>query len=288
MNERRQLARTAVRQALALRRSHAIEPNRPLQIYDFVDELGIELAFIGVERMEGLYQREAPAVIIISSLRPRGRRAFTCAHELGHHVFGHGTRVDELTAQQERVGPFQPEEYFADTFAGALLMPKAAVDWAFRTRGWLPADCTPLRLYTIACWLDVGYETLVYHLGLSLHALTRVRMEQLLRVTPKRIRVDFLGFDHDGDVLVVDAHWRDRAIDLEVGDLVAVPADVVLEGECAEIFRALGDMTLLRGVVPGRGRVVTRDGSWSAYVRVSRRGYIGRSIFRHLEDPIDD
>ena len=265
MNERRQLAREAVRQALAL----------------------IELRFLDVASMEGLYQKEGPTVIIISSRRPRGRRAFTCAHELGHHIFGHGTRVDELTAQQERVGPFQPEEYLADTFASAPLMPKAAVDWAFRTRGWLPADCTLLQLYTVACWLDVGYETLVYHLGMSLHALNRSRMEQLLRAHPKRIRADFVGFDHDGDVVVVDAHWQDRAIDLEVGDLAAVPADVVREGECVDIVRAQGDMTRLRGAAAGRGRVVTRDGSWSAYVRVARRGYIGRSIFRHLEDPDD-
>src|SRR5258707_39766 len=95
------------------------------------------------------------------------------------------------------------------------------------------------------------------------------------------------SFSHGatGDAVVVDARWQDRAIDLEVGDLAAVPADVVREGECVDIVRAQGDMTRLRGAAAGRGRVVTRDGSWSAYVRVARRGYIGRSIFRHLEDP---
>jgi Zn-dependent peptidase ImmA (M78 family) len=287
MNERRPLAREAVRRALALRRSHAIGPNRPVQIYDLVDELGIELRFLDAPSMEGLYHREAPSVIVVSSLRPRGRRAFTTAHELGHHVFGHGTRVDELTAQQQTAGPFRPEEYLADTFASALLMPRAAVDWAFGTRGWTPADCTPVQLYTVACWLDVGFETLVYQLGTSLNALSRARMQQLLRANPKRIRTDVLGFDHDGDVVVADGHWRDRAIDLEVGDLAVVPADIVLEGECAEVFGADGDRTLLRAAASGRGRAAARDGEWSAYVRVSRRGYVGRSIFRHLEDPED-
>ena len=166
-------------------------------------------------------------------------------------------------------------------------MPKAAVDWAFRSRGWTPAQCTPLQVYEVAGWLDVGYETLARQLEGSLHMLSRPRMEGLLRSTPQRIRADVLGFDHDGDLLIADVRWCGRAIDIEVGDLIALPADATIEGECVEVVRADGSMTLLRGVKPGRGRAMTRDGHWAAFIRVSRRGYVGRGIFRHLEDPAD-
>lgn len=287
MNDRGQLAREAVHQALILRRSQGIGANRPVQVYDLVDNLDIELRFFEASSMEGLYNRGSPPVILVSSLRPRGRRTFTTAHELGHHIFGHGTTMDELITQESE-RPFKPEEYLADNFASALLMPKSAVDWAFGIRGWTPAGSTPVQIYTVACWLDVGYETLVNQLGTSLKLLSRTRMQELLRVSPKRIRTDVLGFENDGDVIVADNNWRDRAIDLEVGDHAMVPANAVFEGECAELFTADGDRddrTLLRGRAPGRGRVVTSDGSWSAYVRVSKHGYTGRSIFRHLEDP---
>jgi Zn-dependent peptidase ImmA (M78 family) len=46
--------------------------------------------------MEGMYQRGAPPRIHVSARRPLPRRAYNCAHELGHHVFGHGSSIDEL------------------------------------------------------------------------------------------------------------------------------------------------------------------------------------------------
>lgn len=284
MNERSRLARQALREALVLRKSRGVVPNRPVQIYDLVNDLGIELRFLDVPSMEGLYHRSDPATICVSSLRPSGRRTFTCAHELGHHVFGHGTRVDELTDQQHAAGGFQMEEYLADSFASALLMPKAAVDWAFHTRGWVPEAATPAQVYTVTKWLGVGYETLVRHLGSSLHTVSRLHMDSLLRSTPKRIKADFLGFSPEGDLVIADEYWQDTTIDIEVGDLVATPPLSTIEGECIEGFREDHNATLIRGFTPGQGRVVSQDRGWSAYIRVSRRNFVGRSIYRHLKD----
>ena len=50
--------------------------------------------------MEGLYLRQEKPEIWIG-LRPLVRHTFNCAHELGHHVFGHGSTLDELTAEGE-------------------------------------------------------------------------------------------------------------------------------------------------------------------------------------------
>ena len=104
-------------------------------VYDLAQRLGIEVRFMDTPSMEGMYYGGSDPYIIISSLRPPGRRAFTCAHELGHHIRGDGMHVDELVEQRKRP-VIDPNEFAADCFAGALLMPKMAVERAFAIRKW--------------------------------------------------------------------------------------------------------------------------------------------------------
>ena len=49
-------------------------------------------------------------------------------------------RSDELVGQWDRPR-FDPKEFMADCFAGALLMPKLAVSKAFAVRGWRMEEC---------------------------------------------------------------------------------------------------------------------------------------------------
>ena len=84
-----------------------------------------------------MYYKSPEPHIILSSLRPAGRRAFTCAHELAHHFRGDSVHVDELVEQWKRPRRFDPKEFAADCFAGALLMPKMAVERAFALHEWL-------------------------------------------------------------------------------------------------------------------------------------------------------
>ena len=64
-----------------------------------------------------MYHQGSGPTVILSSLRPPGRRAFTCGHELGHHVSGDGTRVDQLVGQWQPP-TFDSREFAADCFAG--------------------------------------------------------------------------------------------------------------------------------------------------------------------------
>ena len=50
--------------------------------------------------------------IFISSLRPTGRQHFTCAHELGHHIFNHGMKIDELVSKKE--SSYNDDEFLVD------------------------------------------------------------------------------------------------------------------------------------------------------------------------------
>src|SRR4051812_35560471 len=103
--------------ALRLRRSHALAPEQVIDPVDLALAEGLDVRFEALKSVEGIYAPDVRA-IILGSLRPRGRRAFNCAHELGHHVFGHGFRVDELLAgavDDEREG--DDAEFIANRFA---------------------------------------------------------------------------------------------------------------------------------------------------------------------------
>ena len=121
---KKELTSTAITKAWRLRKVCGLSLDTPVNIYDFSTSQGLEVKFIDIEAMEGIYLLADKPTIMVSSLRPAGRQAFTCAHELGHHVFGHGEQYDELVEQREPGRQFDPIEYQADCFAGALLMPK--------------------------------------------------------------------------------------------------------------------------------------------------------------------
>lgn len=284
MERRRSLVMDAADAALRLRQSAGLGIWTPVCVYDVAEGLGLEVRFVDISSMEGMYCKVATPLILVSSLRPSGRQAFTCAHEIGHHIYKHGTRVDELVDRPIAKSRFDPEEFLADCFAGFFLMPKSAVSRAFATRGWDIRSCTPLQIYTIAGAFGVGYMTLIQHMSSTLNLLPRSRVNELERITPKQIRSAQLGRETREDLVLVDTQWDGRAIDIQVGDLVQLPADVVGEGMCVSLSEQGKEGLLFRGAVPGVGRFHQPSTGWSASVRVSRRGYVGRSIFRHLEE----
>ncbi len=122
----------------------------------------------------------------------------------------------------------------------------------------------------------------------TLNLIPQSSAHDLLKVSPSKIRSTHLGKDLKEDLIIVDEHWSDRAIDIQVGDLIQLPIDVLNQGECVCLQAQNEKGSLFRGIAPGEGRFYQPSTGWSAYVRISRRNYVGRSIFRHLEDPDDD
>lgn len=274
-----ELARRAAVAALRLRTQHRRPLHEPICPYDLALEMGLELRFLDAASLEGIYSADPPKTIVLNSLRPAGRRAYNCAHEIGHHVFGHGTRVDELP--EGGSDPFDPIEYVADRFASALLMPRVAVARAFAVRKWSPNSCTDRQMHTIANFFGVGYTTLLGYLEGTLGMLSGDRTIALRRSTPKSIRRQLLGADVDAEIVIVDHHWGPRTIELEVGDLIVLPDGAQVDGRCiAE--DTVGSVRVARAKFQGGGAVQIGDAP--APVRVSRRAYRGLGEFRHLED----
>ena len=81
--------------ATATRAKAKLDQASPICIYGLCETLGVTVRFNNIN-MEGMYQRGLPPRIHLSARRPLPRRVYNCAHELGHHVFGHGSSIDEL------------------------------------------------------------------------------------------------------------------------------------------------------------------------------------------------
>jgi len=174
----------------------------------------------------------------------------------------------------------------ADCFAGALLMPKLAVSKAFALRGWSMEDCTPEQAFMVAGYFGVGYATLVHHLRSALQVLPGMRARTLLRVGSRKAQSLLLGWYASQTALVLDTHWIGRAVDVEVGDLILVLGGAQPESVCLEPFSDIEQGSIFIATSPGVGRLEAGN-SWSTFVRVSRRGYVGRALYRHWEEAGD-
>jgi hypothetical protein len=119
-----------------------------------------------------------------------------------------------------------------------------------------------------------------------LNLIPRAHAETLLKVKPKQIRGELMGRETSENVIAVDAHWTGRPVDLEVGDIVLLPPGTAFDGKCVDLVEESASGTILRGVAPGEdGRVACPANGWGAFLRVSKRAYHGRNLFRHREDP---
>jgi Zn-dependent peptidase ImmA (M78 family) len=284
--ERSRLALRASTCALRIRQKAHIAPHEPCNAFDLADGLGVEVRFAKLPSAEGAYSPGKP-VIIVSSLRPAGRQAFTCAHELGHHVYGHGEQFDELVEERGKARRFDPKEFEADCFASALLMPRTAVLKGLGARGWAPKTFSPEQAYTLASWLGVGYRTLISNMQWGMRLLSADQAAALEKIKRPQIRKSILGQECKDDLVVVDQAWCGRAIDVQVDDLILLPAGIALEGGVVEPVCGSTSGCLVRAVKPGVGRAFSSNGPWAQFVRVSKKEFAGLARFRHLEE-VDD
>jgi len=287
MKQRIELARQAAVEALGLRRSQGLHFWQAICVYDLAEKLGLSVYFDAIPSMEGMYMNGSLPRIILSSLRPAGRMVYTCAHEIGHHIFGHGAHVDQELGDYS-IERLEEDEYLVECFAGFLLMPKIAVSHGFAKRGWDISVCTPEQLYIVAGWLGVGYTTLAMHMSRSLKVLRSRHSESLAKVPLRKIRASILGSESQDHLVVVDQEWFGRPIDVQVGDLILFEHDVIIEESCIEPVESSEIRGEFRAVCPGIGRCYSKEVEWAEFVRVSRKEYIGQCRYRHLEEPIDE
>lgn len=282
-NPRQVLAQRAMHKAIEVRTQLGFTLNSPICIYDLCDKLKVKVRFVDIN-MEGMYIKGEEPTILLSSLRPLSRRNFTCAHELGHHIFEHGSTVDELQEGLDDFKTFSPDEFLVDIFAGFLFMPPLAVRKAFVSRGWNSASATPLQFFTIACSFGVGYETLIKHMAYTLKMISHSQATLLLKSSPKAIRKDILRKTSTDPLIIADLQWSLSILDAEVGSNLLLPSMAESAKDTITIQEELPLGRLFRANRPGLVRVYCPDSNWAIFVRISRYQFVGLSKYRHLED----
>ena len=90
MDNRKDIARHAFAEALRMRRAAGQGMYGAICIYDLAERLGVEVRFTDIPSMEGMYLGGANPTIILSSLRPPGRRALRAPMNLGITTTGTG------------------------------------------------------------------------------------------------------------------------------------------------------------------------------------------------------
>jgi hypothetical protein len=89
------------------------------------------------------------------------------------------------------------------------------------------------------------------------------------------------------DCFLIDHAWTGRPLDLQVGDTALVSAGLGIEGSCLSWGGTTSEgLRVVQAVTTGLGRLV--DSTWATFARVRPRGFVGRSIFRHLESAEDE
>ena len=283
----RELAERAMLTAIDVRETWKRDDEGPIDVYSLCHDMSVMVRFVAIPSMEGLYGRgkDGTGVILLPSQRPLPRRAFSCGHELGHHVFGHGSSIDQMIGMYtDRTGSsFDPNEFLVDTFAGFLLMPTLGVRSAFTRRGWKPAEATPEQVFAIACSFGVGYETLIAHMTFSLRMLTRNRAKLLSKDSPKSIRERILGRVCADPMVIVDKEWAMPTVDVEVGTLLLLPINANTDGVGLVIEESRAEGQLVRASRPGITRVVVPGTSLAMFVRTAKKEFVGLAQYRHLE-----
>lgn len=286
MVSREQTAQVAVSRALKTRIQLGFKLTDSVPIFDVAERLGADVWFKDIPSLEGMYIADDNPTIILSGgrHRPEGRRAFTCAHELGHHVFNHGSRIDEI--RRQGFGD-DLEEFSADIFGAFMLMPQATVEGGFLRRGWSFKNPEPEQVYRVASWLGVGYTSLLDHMRFSLRTLSEHQHIALSKVTPKRIIASLTG-ETARTVVVVDKLWVGRPVDLSVEDLLLIPYSFAIETDHVNCIDELSDMRLFKATKVGVTRLVDNHSNWTSFCRISRKNYMGRNMYRFLEENDED
>lgn len=166
MNRKASLAAASM-QAQRIHARLRTDYNRPVDIFGIVQEMGIWLVSRPLgSGLFGFYLREGDAAgIVLNASHPEYLQRYTCAHELGHHVLGHRSQLDERDDVLGDAPADRHDEHAAQMFAGNLLMPIQAVNRVQRRLG-ISRDraLSSNEVYAISRELDVSFQAAAWQM----------------------------------------------------------------------------------------------------------------------------
>lgn len=254
-----------------------VSANVPICPYNLAESMGFDVRFVKISSFEGMYLANE-SVIMISAERPEGRKRFTCAHEIGHDVLGHGTVIDEII----EAGSNKDIEKEADFFAGMLLMPSSAITRVSKDRGVNLNSLSPKDAYIFSKYFGLSYIAFLTQLYFNLKLISYATYIELKSIKLQEIKKLFYPGNIKGQIIVAGDWWRGRAIDVEVGDYIIVQNNCEVEGGIILDKLDTPDIHIYEAINPGICKLSNEE--WSAFVRVSRKNFSGMYQFRHEEE----
>ncbi|NKY59397.1 protease inhibitor I42 family protein [Nocardia flavorosea] len=151
--------------------------DRPVDVFALTQHLGVWLATQPLDNTYGFYLNDNDAAgIVLNSRHPEVLQRYTCAHELGHHLLGHGSHTDDKVTVEASADVALREQQ-AQAFAAALLMPGPLVNHTLR-RLHTSAEPAAGDIYLASRDLAVSYSAMVWGLA-ELNRLDRRRADAL-------------------------------------------------------------------------------------------------------------
>jgi hypothetical protein len=275
---------SAIRKASEVRIKLGLDLFEPINIYDVCSSLEIDIRFVDVN-MEGLYvNNKGISQILLSCLRPFPRRTFTCAHELGHHIFNHGLKVDVISDESADSSVKSSDEILVDAFAAALLMPVGGIQAEFTKRNMSFQSATPIDFYVISSVFGVGYQTLITHCKVN-RLINDLKSIELLKFTPAKIfKAHFGNVEEKSFFKIIDGKCKPKSIDLEVSNYIVLPSDFIVNDDFLDkkYEAQLGSLFLAKR--PGISSVHSNETETSYFIRIQPQNYVGFAEYRHLEN----
>jgi len=272
----------AILEADRLRIQRGYTMFQPVNFFDICTSMDVSVRFIDVS-MEGMYTiREdgTHPTIILSNQRPLPRRFFTCAHELGHHVFKHGNRIDEFSNNE--FSSNHEEEIQVDTFAAALLMPSIGIQAEFVKRNLKMIEANSEHFYSVASAFGVGYSTLVVNCRIN-KLIGTTKEKELLRHTPTALFKAITGLnDKATHFKIIDGFSLLPVIDMEVSNYIILPVSAKIEGNHLQECTRTTTGNVFVAKRPGVVRAVYAN--TSSFIRIQNMNYVGLVENRHLEN----
>ena len=229
---------------------------RRVEVFSIIEDQGVWLMFQRLDRLYGFYRRmEEVAGIAINAHHPPSLQRFTAAHELGHHLLGHGFSLDEVQAIDGATGVEETrdfdealaarssvdvgnplEEAAAQAFAATFLMPIQTVNRALLDAGFDPdrPDIDAQDVYRLSLGFGTSYEATVTQLAvLEKISWSRARA---LRLPPIKIKTALAGRrpdDSRADVWLIDDTIGEHRLRLRISDEIVLRLSEIPSSGCA-------------------------------------------------------
>lgn len=280
------IATKGIKKADSLRIDLDLNMFQPLNVYDACNKLELDVRFVNIN-MEGMYissDDPAKSSIVLSALRPFSRKVYTCAHELGHHLFGHGSKIDMISDDSAETSNYDNDERLVDVFAAALLMPIAGVQLEFKKRGWNIKTATPIQYFTISSVFGIGYKTLIYNCTIN-KLISPYKSQELSKYAPSHFLNKLLKSKKEtGHLKIIDSKYREKIVDSEVSGFLYLPKDIKLEGNHLEVVSETTNGICYKAIKPGILRANNPSEGQTYFIRIQNFEYEGLSENRHLEN----